>query len=412
MSSANPDDVAQLLADWRFKIEAATANLLELSESPVRQQLLRPQAAPLRGQTRPQVAAALEAIGELFQGFSLLTDVIERASALQRAPLWPWQSEERRRQVLHLLREESIELGWEATPLARRGLLSATGRARRVSPEELLRAMTKEFEAARDTLLRVARAWDELPVELSALENELASAVGTGQAHTFPLDAAISGEITAIVENVMTLRAQIFNDPVGASEQWPTLRARWDGVRAQIEANTHKSREVTGALARADALLSDLNALHARAEDALAEARLAVQTVDISTTRTPRTPEQINDLSSWLETLRATASAGRSEAARVGLARWHEQIARELESERGALEANRALLRRRDELGGLLDALGAKARSLTARGLLLDPVLEQAAMRAKALLRVRPTPLEQVERLVVEFEKGLARAGK
>jgi len=409
MSSANPDDIDQLVADWRFKIEAATANLLELSESPIRQQLLRPGAAPLGGQTRPQVEAALEAIGELFQGFSLLTGVIERAGALQRAPVWPWQSEERRRQVLHSLRDESIEMGWEATPLARRGLLSATGRARRVSPEELLRAMTGEFEAARDTLLRVARAWDELPLELSGLENELAPHLGTDPAHP-PLDAGVSGELRAIAENIVTLRARIFTDPLGASEGWVALRTRWDGVRAGIEASTRKAREVADALARADALLSDLNALHAHAEDALAEARLGVHIPDISPARTPRTPEQMSDLISWLETLRATALTGRPEAARVGLARWHEQAARELESERNAIEANQALLRRRDELRGLLDALGAKARSLTARGVSLDPGVEQAATQAKTLLRLRPTPLEQVERLVAEYETGLARA--
>ncbi len=110
---------------------------------------------------------------------------------------------------------------------------------------------------------------------------------------------------------------------------------------------------------------------------------------------------QITDLTDWLRGLEATASGADWRPASVGLRKWLKTANDTIAAAQKNMTANAALLERRLELRGLLEALKAKA---AARGVTENTELGALGRSAKELLLLRLTPMRDAERQVAEYQ--------
>lgn len=396
------EQIDQLLADWRKKVDLVGQNLIDLHGLATYQRLCGGSGFPkvhLMGVTKARVTPALEAMNDLFQHFDLLVMTVNKAVELRRqVPLF-FGSEQKIQEIEHILTGPSIQLTVVQIPLAQRGLLSAPEAANAIAPNELLAAMTDAFQVAKDAVLAVDEAWSRLELTLIDTEAEIVSlqklADSLGQGSLIELSAAR--------QKITSLYTSIESDPLGVSANFDgevkPLIAR---VRTTLEQLVQQQNQIRENFAIAHSLLKQLIELHCQAETAFAESREKV--VDHSTLSTSLAQEQIEALSQWLTRLETKFAEGLLTPVRVGLENWTAKVKEYIAAEKRAYTANKAPVELRQELRGRLDALKIKA---LARGLAEDATLTELAQKAKQLLYTRPTPLDKAAELVSQYEKRL-----
>ncbi|MFM7408820.1 MAG: hypothetical protein ACKO3K_19730 [Cuspidothrix sp.] len=127
--------------------------------------------------------------------------------------------------------------------------------------------------------------------------------------------------------------------------------------------------------------------------------------MDHSITQVPLNIEEITALNQWLIKLDTKSQEGLIDPIIIGLdnllnkAKEYNLFAQDVY----LMYSN--LLQTRKELRGRLDALQAKA---LAKGLIEDVTLTNLAQKARNLLYTRPTPINQANQLVMEYEKILS----
>jgi hypothetical protein len=109
----------------------------------------------------------------------------------------------------------------------------------------------------------------------------------------------------------------------------------------------------------------------------------------------------------WLDRIAATAAGGDWQSASAGLGHWRRVADGWRANARRVVEANRAPLRRRDDVRGLLDAYEAKA---AAAGSGADPQVERLYQKARAALRARPCDLDAAATAVDVYRAAVNRA--
>ena len=199
---------------------------------------------------------------------------------------------------------------------------------------------------------------------------------------------------------IQECRASMKSDPIGAGHRLnqelnPALRKK----RAELQAIFHERAKTEADLKAAQETLRRLEPLHAHALTVAQERRLKV---DIAADPTAPVPTaQITDLTEWLRDLENTASGADWRPASVGLRKWLKSANDTIAAVQKNMTANAALLERRLELRGLLEALKAKA---AARGVTENTELGALGRSAKELLLSRPTPMRDAERQVSEYQ--------
>lgn len=402
------DALDREIAEWKTTLDIATSNLLALTELPIYARLSGRDGSggavevELQGESKSRVGPALNAVHELFEGFARLKNVIGRAEEARRALNWPWMFEAKLEELDRLLHGDSVELATVETPLEKRGLLSQARAQHHAKPKELLQAMTRAFEDARDTLVSVGETWEELPLQADDARRELDAL------RELPLGTSGERELGRVEERLNALLPQLGRDPLGArnaldNEVWPSLRA----FRERLALMQRDDAVWRGEMSEAHTVLAQLQSVTARARALADEVR---QKIENAAPRDPAPDAVAADFAAWLETLQNTARDNRLPAARIGLSRWREAAQSALHEAEAARDFNRAPLDQLVELRGRLDALDAKARALNARGELADVTLLTTSREADALLSRRPTPIAQAAALVSALEKGLSRA--
>lgn len=398
----NLEQIDQLLADWKKKIDLVSQNLIDLNSLPAYQRLSGGYGFPkvqLTGITQAQVTPALEAMNDLFQHFDLLRNTIDQAIDLRKQVSWFLGSEQKVNQIEQLLTGESIQLPVLETPLAQRGLLSAAQTANAIAPETLLMVMTNAFQVAKDVVLAVDQAWERLEPALAHAEAEIVSL----QKLADSLGVDSCADLSIAEQKITVLRERVESDPLGVQADFDRgLEPLLAQTRAKLRQLVQQQTQVRDNLAIAHQQLQTLRELHAIAETAFQESQEKV--TDQSTLQTPLASEQIEALSQWLTRLETKFSEGLLNPVLVGLENWTVKVKQYIEAQKTACTANKAPLEARAELRGRLDALKAKA---LAWGLAEDTVLVKLALDAKQLLYTRPTPLDQASQLVSQYEKRL-----
>ncbi len=355
--------------------------------------------AQLTGSTEARVTPAIAAMNDLFQHFDLLLSTIDKAAALRSSVPRFLGSEQKVREIEQLLTGASIQLPAVQTPLAQRGLLSASETGNAIAPLALLALMTEAFQVAKDVVLAVDEAWSRLEPTLVAAETQTTSLQNLADS----LGMGSLSELSVARQKIASLRQSIETDPLGVSTNFhreiEPLIAR---VKTTLGQLVKQQTQIRDQIAIAHNLLKQLVELHRQAEAAFAESREKV--VDHSTLQTPLAQENIDALETWLTRLESKFAEGLLNPVCVGLENWTAKVKDYIMAEKRAAQANKAPLETRAELRGRLDALKAKA---LARKLAEDARLAELAQQAKQLLYTRPTPLEQAAELVSQYEKYL-----
>lgn len=398
----NLEQIDQLLADWKNKIDLVSQNLIDLHGLPTYQRLTGVSGFPkteLTGVTQARVTSALEAMNQLFQHFDLLVTTLNQAAQKRKQVPRFLGPEQKIREIEHILTGASIQLAVVQIPLAQRGLLSAATSANAIAPNDLLAAMTDAFQVAKDAVLAVDEAWLRLEATLASAEAEIMSLQNLADS----LGQKASNELAIVRQKIAALRTSLDSDPLGVSTDFEReIKTPIARVKATLNQLVQQQNQIRDNLETAHKLLKQLVELNRQATECFAESKEKV--VDHSTLKTPLAWEQIEALSQWLKRLETKFTEGLLTPVQVGLENWIAKVKEYIAAEERVYIANKTPLELRQELRGRLDALKAKA---LARSLAEDATLSELAAKAKQLLYTRPTPLEQAAELVSQYEKWL-----
>jgi hypothetical protein len=392
-------EIDDALAAWNARLSAAAQNLMDLQSDPTYEQLTGAGGLPkasLTGVTAGRVLPALGAMATAFQHFTLLNQTIDRAGVLRRNLPALFGADQKLREIEALLCSPSIHLPAVDVPLEQRTLLSGVQNVECISPNDLLAAMVKAFQAAKDAVVAVDTAW-----------NSLIPALDRTKARIISLRARITGhapeELDIAERALQDLRKQALADPLGVSAgldaQIQPVLAR---VEATVEARERIQRNIVDGLAAAHAQFDALTQLH---RDTMAACTIArIKVTNCGALPSPQPDEKLDSLRQWLARLKRKAAEGMLDPVAVGLRNWNLAAQECVSKEGAACAANRAPVDERNELRGRLDALKAKARTY---GVAEDDTLVELSQQAEQLLFTRPTPLDQAAAAVASYEKTL-----
>jgi hypothetical protein len=373
------------LADWTRRLEAMAANLLWLQAESTYQALTGP-GITLSGATAALVQPTLAALPSLFQNFDLLNGTIDRAVAARKGLPMLFGGEQKIAEIEQLLFGKSIKLPIVDVPLAQRTLLGQSHNTACLSPEELLAPMAGIFAAARDAILTVERAWQEL-----------AAGIASAEAETEELNLDEARQALA------QLRERVQADPLGALEELKSrVQPALDKARAAAASRLEAHREMDRARLQCDSLA----ALHREAIAAAATAHDKI--ADCAGLPTPFDERRLAHLREWLDRVERLLRGGELDRFAAELRNWKASAEDCSSTAKKVSAANRAPVEARRELRGRLDALKAKARS---RGLAEHAGVSALAKQAEALLATRPTDMKEAAQAVADYAKTLSREG-
>jgi len=386
------DQIDRTLARLRETVAVMSSNLVDLESDAVRMRL---DQASLTGTTAARWSEAKVALGLLWQWFSQLNDVLERAGRVRgsKGRVDP----ERVSELSALLSTPSIELSTSDIPLAERGLLGARQTTTRCTPDELLSHMTAAFGRVTDVVGSAGRAWAANDARLQSLDAELSEtdrlAASLGTQHGAELDR-LRGRLGQ-------LGAALASDPLGADgAAFDPVDVSLGSLRQDIGALTTLRDGMTARMAEARTLLDELH----RTVQAGAEAHR--QTLE--KIAAPGVPSPLPDQPDLDRELNRTAEAGgRGDWRTVSrlLSDWTARATASLAEAHRVLDANRAPVAARNELRGRLDAYRAKAFRL---GLLENPTVAGLYERAHRMLYCSPTDLASAAELVGRYQHAIA----
>lgn len=399
----NLEEIDQLLADWKFKLDVVGQNLIDLHGLSAYQRLCGVSGFPkveLTGVTLARVNPVLHVMNELFQNFDLLVQTIEKAVQLRSFIPRFLAPPQKIQEIEDLLTKPSIHLSIEKIPLAQRGLLSAAQSVNAITPQELLQLMTSSFQAAKDVVCAVDEVWSRLEPSLIDIDVETRQLQHLAES----LNIDCSEEIAGLTKKLQQQRALIESDPLGVNEEFLKLiQPQIMKLKSMLDVARQQRESVRLGFITARSDLSKLHEIHHQAEVAYDESKMKV--ADHSKLHKPLAFEEIQAMEAWLDRLEIKFNDGLFNPVRVGLENWTAKVNSYIAKEKNAYAANKAPIELRAELRGRLDALIAKA---LARGFVEDAILQELAQQAKQILFTRPTPLDQAAELVGKYEKRLS----
>ena len=383
------------LADWNRRLEAIANNLLWLQGQSTYQLLTGSGKISLTGATAARVQPPLDALPSLFQNFDLLNSTIERAIEARKALPTLFVSDQKIVEIEQILFGKSIKLPIIDLPLEQRTLLGPSQNTTCLSPEELLAPMPGLFAAARDAVLTVERAWQDLGTRVTRAQTQ-ADAL---RQQAGSVGASSSPELDGVANSLAQLGNQYKTDPLGAldtlaAEVQPAL----DKAARAIAAGMQARREIEQARLHLDSL----RGLHRECVDAAAEARAKI--ADCAGLPVPFDERRIAYLAEWLDRVQNHLRAGAMEQFAAELRNWKAAAGDCAEQAKKIGLANRAPVEARRELRGRLDALKAKAR---AKGIAEGADLTDLAKKADTLLAARPTHMAEASEAVAAYARTL-----
>ena len=377
------------------------ANLLELDNSFGKRLLA---GATLTGETKKRwdvVAADLTTLWQTFDAYSAVVDkAAELMGRLRRS------AERELAEISSLLNGASVQLSRPSPALAR-GDLTGTGNTQ-VTLAAAVTDMRRAFAAATVVVTAAEAVWNEIADPLQQIGEQLAAA----RQQIAGMDGDALGQALTVAETEHAqLRAVLNTDPLALwlGGQVDTGRIRRVRERAATAA------EAAGKLA---ALRRDANARIASAAAAVSAAADARQDAMAARDRAAAkiavialpVPPDVSGLTGRLAGLEALTAAGRWTRLASELDLIEEQAAAAAGECREVVRRATALLDRREELRGLLDAYQARAARL---GGAEDTDLDVRYARAHELLWTAPCDLSAATAAVTGYQQAvLALSGR
>ncbi|HUY52231.1 MAG TPA: hypothetical protein VMV92_42090 [Streptosporangiaceae bacterium] len=375
------------------------ANLLDLDGS-FGTRLLA--GASLAGQTKErwdQVTAEMARLWEMFTAYSAVLDRTAEVLARGRRSSGPELAE-----ITRLLNGMSVQLARVPAPLARRDLTD-------IGRSELTLAMAvREMKGAFARVAEVVAAAEGVWNEVSAGLGQVSAELGQARQQAGGLaDDALTGELSAAEAELGGLRDVLNSDPLALWKRGRVDTIRLDRLRQRAAATAARASELARLRDDAQRRIAAAGAAVAAAttawQDAVIARDRAAAKIEASALPPLPPPPEAADLAGRLASLDALKAAGRWSRLASELEVIEKQAAatsrRSRDAQRGAL----ALLGRRDELRGLLDAYQAKAARL---GAAEDRDLTARYDQARDLLWTAPCDPSAAADAVTRYQEAIA----
>jgi hypothetical protein len=382
--------VAAAVADQ----ENIRENLVELDRSPGKRLL---DGATLAGETKQcwtSAAAELTAVWQLFDEYSAVVDRAVEITGRFRKP------GPRLAEVSELLTGKSVRLARTRSPRARRDLTD--GSDGRLTVAEAVEEMKRSFEDVAGVVNSVTSVWNQVADQMQQVQTDLAQA--RQQAAGFN-DGELTTALTVAEQDAGELWELLNCDPLALWHDDSVDVARFDALARETAAVTSRASELAGLREDADGRIGVTGAAVAAADqarqDALAAWQLSGSKIVVGAV--PELPD-VAALAYRMAALDKLKAAGRWTRLSSELDVIEQQAAAAAEQCRQAERAAAALLERRDELRGRLDAYRARAGKL---GAAENRDLEERHKRARGLLWTAPCDLPAAEAAVTSFQQAV-----
>jgi hypothetical protein len=381
--------------------DAIQANLLELDRSFGKQLLA---GAALTGQTRSRWDAAVAGLGALWQVYEAYSAVIDRAAEVAGRRLGPRELAD----LTTLLTGPAVQLAAGAAPLAGRDLAD-TGRENLTLGAAVTR-MRRAFAGVTEVVAAAEQVWNEVAGRLDASAAELGHLTPTAAALG---DEELTAQLAAAQAALARLRDTLNSDPLSLWQPGPPGRvdtAEADRLRTAVATAAAQAAELARLQDGAGQRIAALSTAAAAARSAAADAAAAWQraAARITAAAMPPPPQPPADMSARLAELRTMLDGGRWTRLAAELDQVGKELAVATTTARDAERTVTALLNRRAELRGLLDAYKAKSARL---GAAEDQALAQRYDHARDLLWTAPCDLIAAAAAVTGYQQAVLALG-
>ena len=397
-----PEEASAALTDRLAERDRIQANLMDIDSSFGKRLLA---GATLTGTTKQQWEAASTSLASVWEIFSTYSAVVRRAEDLLDGSRR--LSGSLLRDVSSMLTGKSVVVTGDQVPLAQRALTSSSRPEEHVTLEHAVRQMTTKFAGIAELVSAVESVWNEVSDQLDQISFALAPA--TQEAAAAADDDVLQGEISAVDGEVTRLRTLLTCDPLTLWQDQHVATTELEQLLLRARSVATESAELTQLRADAARRIAEVASRVSKARACEHDARLAHdETVTkIAADQIPALPAATSALRARLADLEDLRTAGRFRRLAAELTRIDKDAGAAAEHWKEAELAARAVLDRRSELRGLLDAYRVKAGRL---GLVEDPSIMRAHQLAHDLLWSAPCDLAASDSAVRNYQGAIVAA--
>jgi hypothetical protein len=374
------------------------ANLLELDGSFGKQLLA---GAALTGQTKQRWDATAAAMATLWQLYSAYSAVVDQAAEAVTRHLGSRELAA----ITALLTGPSIQLSAGPAPLAGRDLADSGREA--LTLASAVARMRRTFADVTEVVSVAERVWNEVAGRLDTVGTEL----GRVTPLAAPLaDEVLTGNLAAAQGRLAQLRDTLSSDPLTLWVAGTVDTSGVDRLRDQVATAAARVDELVRLRNDARHRIADVTTAAAAARSAAEDAAAAWQrtAVKIAASELPPPPGDLADLSARLAGLGTLLASGRWTRLASELDLLEQELAAAVTKYKDAERAVVALMNKREELRGLLDAYKAKAARM---GAAEDPALAGHYDHARDLLWVAPCELTAAAAAVTGYQQAVLALG-
>jgi chromosome segregation ATPase len=379
--------------------ESIQANLLDLDGSFGKRMLA---GAALTGESKRRWDVAAADLATLWEIFNAYVAVVDKAAELAAGTRRP--SDRELAQVTTMLNGPSVELTRQ-TPLGRRDL-TETGRSE-LTLAAAVREMKRLFAGVADVVAAAESVWNETADGLNEIGTQLAAA--RQQAGDID-DSELAGALAAAEDELDRLRSLLNTDPLALWHGDGVDTTRLQRLRGQAGAVAARAADIARLRADAQQRISVAAAAVAAAAAAREDAAAAREraTAKIADDGLPPLAAETAGLEARLATVGRLRAAGRWARLAAELDTIEAEAGAATQRYRDCERSAAALLGRREELRGLLDAYQVKAARL---GAAEDTDLGQLYEQARDLLWTAPCDLTAADAAVMRYQQAIRRLG-
>jgi hypothetical protein len=375
------------------------ANLLVLDGSFGKRLLA---GATLAGQTAKRWAAATTAQARLWEIYTEYAAVVDRAAEILARGRKPAAA---LAEAAALLTGASVRLADAGSPLASRDLTGTGSTA--LTLDAAVREMKRAFAGIAQVVTEAETVWNEIADQLQHVADQLEAA---GQDASGLADGAFGAALAVAQSGLDQLRGLLNSDPLAFWQGGRVDTARLGPLQQQAAAVRAQAAELARLRADADARIAAVAAVLAGARAAWQDTMAARERAEARIAGVLPPPPEVASLVSRAAALDGLKAAGRWSRLASELGIIEEQAVAVTGHCRAAERDALALLDRRDELRGMLDAYRARAARL---GAAEDPGLEAGYEHARELLWTAPCDLQAAGAAVTSYQQGvLALSGR
>jgi hypothetical protein len=374
------------------------ANLLELDASFGKRLL---EGGSLTGTTKLRWDAASAELASISETFDSYADVVRQAGELLDRSRFPGVA--LLAKVSELLTGPAVRVSGPLVPLAERPLTAGAVTADQVTLAAAVTRMTTGFRRITEVVGATERVWNEVNERLS----EITAVLGPAQRQVADAaDAELAGALAATGTELRRIRGVVTADPLSLWHGDCVDMTAPDLLLRQANAVATRAAEVAHLQQEAHRRIEETAAkvAAARASEANAGQVCAEAVQKIAAGELPVPPAATALLTSRLAGIGEIKAAGRWHSVAAELTAIDDDATALAAQWQEAGRAAQALLDRRGELRGLLDAYRAKAAH---QGAAENIELEALYQRARDLLRAAPCDLPAAGDAVRVYQRGV-----